>query len=394
MVDHQLATITTVGGREAYGCPGHGGPAVDATCKDPNGSASRPTGRFGLRQRVPQHLRKIAPDGTISTLAHAQDRLRVQRGPRRRAMSVTCRAGHTRSDADGKLYLSGVRPDHPGGQQRDHCICSLRAPLMSNLPESRDRSLLGTAEVGCSRSVQLREHRRSSQRCSTSPLSLGSDRQTAPRRVHRDVERAGGTPGERQHRCDPAVLQERRGDVVAPHASCRRAREPARPHTPSERDGRAPAVTTPRTCTRPSPSTPTDARTSSTSSRRRRRRRSLPGSCAPGNERRCPASRATSRSQDRRAPRSQAVSTSGRRASSTRRCHRERTTVRSDSRTKRHRSCRLSPIPADGNPGSRTGSSRGDRRTSAIVDEPPHERPPSSDANSAIAGWNGFWVLR
>ena len=44
-----------------------------------------------------------------------------------------------------------------------------------------------------------------------------------------------------------------------------------------------------RTCSRPSPNTTTDARTSSTSSRRRRRRRSLSGSCAPGNARRCPA---------------------------------------------------------------------------------------------------------
>ena len=81
-------------------------------------------------------------------------------------------------------------------------------------------------------------------------------------------------------------------------------------------------------------------------------------------------------------------------SSSTRRCHPERMTVRSDSRTKRYGSSRLSPIPADGNPGSRTGSSRGDRRTSEIVEEPPHERPPSNDANSAIAGWKGFWVLR
>ena len=104
----------------------------------------------------------------------------------------------------------------------------------------------------------------------------------------------------------------------------------------------------PMTCTRRSPNTPTDARTSSTSSRRRRRRRPPPGSCAPGNERRCPASRATSRSQDRRAPRSQAVSTSGRRVSSTRRCHPERMTVRSDNRTKRYGSSRLPRSPRTG----------------------------------------------
>ena len=50
------------------------------------------------------------------------------------------------------------------------------------------------------------------------------------------------------------------------------------------------------------------------------------------------------------------------------------------------------PTAADGSPGSRTGSSRSDRRTSEIVEEPPHERPPSNVAKAAIARRNG--VLR
>ncbi len=228
---------------------------------------------------------------------------------------------------------------------------------------------------------------------SSSPISwIGSaDRplvRTSRRRARgRDAWRAAaslrpGRPAGTPRRCSrpTCTLPACTGTSSAAYATrVRRAR-------PSRHD--------PMTCTRRSPNTPTDARTSSTSSRRRRRRRPPPGSCAPGNERRCPASRATSRSQDRRAPRSQAsvhVRPSGELDTTM--------SSRAHDGSKRQSDQAIwivpsSPIPADGNPGSRTGSSRGDRRTLEIVDEPPHERPPSNDANSAIAGWKGFWVLR
>src|SRR6476469_608280 len=43
-------------------------------------------------------------------------------------------------------------------------------------------------------------------------------------------------------------------------------------------------------------------------------------------------------------------------------------------------------IAADGKPGSRTGSSRGDRRIFEIVDEAPQVRPPSAVVKAASAG--------
>ena len=164
-----------------------------------------------------------------------------------------------------------------------------------------------------------------------------------------------------------------------------RIRHPVRRARPSRHD--------PMTCTRPSPNTPTDARTSSTSSRRRRRRRSLPGSCAPGtngdarrHQRR--RGRRIGARRDRRLCPRPAVGRA-RHDDVIERARRFEATIGPSDMDRP-----VSPIPADGNPGSRTGSSRGDLRTLEIVDEPPHERPPSNDANSAIAGWKGFWVLR
>ncbi len=131
MVDHHTGDITTVAGNGQYGCGGDGGPAVDASFKDPNEVGFAPDGTMLVSDNECHNIREIAPDGTISTLAQ------------RKSDSCTNLVGvdvsHLPVGAytfgpDGELYLSVcnriIRVDDNG---ITHLFA--RAPLMSNLPK-------------------------------------------------------------------------------------------------------------------------------------------------------------------------------------------------------------------------------------------------------------------
>ncbi|MEA2409908.1 MAG: hypothetical protein QOC77_469 [Thermoleophilaceae bacterium] len=63
------ATITTVAGTGSAGSTGDGGPATSATLSGPTGVAAEPDGGFLIADEVNNRIRRVAPDGTISTLA-------------------------------------------------------------------------------------------------------------------------------------------------------------------------------------------------------------------------------------------------------------------------------------------------------------------------------------
>jgi len=61
--------ITTFAGTGAYGCGGDGGPAVNASLRNPNDIAIAPDGSMLISDSECHNVRRIAPDGTISTFA-------------------------------------------------------------------------------------------------------------------------------------------------------------------------------------------------------------------------------------------------------------------------------------------------------------------------------------
>jgi RHS repeat-associated protein len=58
-----------VAGNGGYGCSGDGGPAVDATLRAPDGVAIGPDGSIYIEDSNNDRIRRVAPDGTISTFA-------------------------------------------------------------------------------------------------------------------------------------------------------------------------------------------------------------------------------------------------------------------------------------------------------------------------------------
>jgi hypothetical protein len=62
-------TITTVAGTGAAGVTGDGGPATSATLNRPTRVAVEPDGGFVIADELNNRLRRVAPDGTISTVA-------------------------------------------------------------------------------------------------------------------------------------------------------------------------------------------------------------------------------------------------------------------------------------------------------------------------------------
>jgi sugar lactone lactonase YvrE len=70
MVDTH-GTITTFAGTGEYGCGGDGGPAVDASFRNPNDIVFAPDGSMLISDNECHDVRRIAPDGTISTFAGA-----------------------------------------------------------------------------------------------------------------------------------------------------------------------------------------------------------------------------------------------------------------------------------------------------------------------------------
>jgi hypothetical protein len=62
-------TITTVAGTGAAGLTGDGGPATSATLNRPTRVAVEPDGDFVIADELNNRLRRVAPDGTITTVA-------------------------------------------------------------------------------------------------------------------------------------------------------------------------------------------------------------------------------------------------------------------------------------------------------------------------------------
>jgi hypothetical protein len=62
-------TISTVAGTGSAGSTGDGGPATSATLSGPSGVAVEPDGGFVIADEANARIRSVAPDGTISTLA-------------------------------------------------------------------------------------------------------------------------------------------------------------------------------------------------------------------------------------------------------------------------------------------------------------------------------------
>jgi hypothetical protein len=62
-------TITTVAGNEGYGFSGDGGPAVEAQLSYPYGVTVDSLGNIYIADIGNQRIRKVTPDGTISTVA-------------------------------------------------------------------------------------------------------------------------------------------------------------------------------------------------------------------------------------------------------------------------------------------------------------------------------------
>lgn len=62
-------TVTTVAGTDVEGYSGDGGPAVDAELDLPHGVALLPDGSFLIADALNNRIRRVTPDGTISTYA-------------------------------------------------------------------------------------------------------------------------------------------------------------------------------------------------------------------------------------------------------------------------------------------------------------------------------------
>jgi hypothetical protein len=130
MVDNH-GVITTFAGDGRYGCSGDGGQAVDASFKDPNLIGFAPDGSMLVTDDECHNIRRIAPDGTITTFAERKSDSCsniVHRNVRHLPV-----AGFAWSP-DGDLYLSlchkVLRVDDQG---MTHLFA--RAPLLSNLPK-------------------------------------------------------------------------------------------------------------------------------------------------------------------------------------------------------------------------------------------------------------------
>jgi sugar lactone lactonase YvrE len=66
-------TITTYAGTGEYGCEGDGGPAAEASFRNPSDIAFGPDGSLYVSDSECRRVRRIAPDGTVSTFARNTD---------------------------------------------------------------------------------------------------------------------------------------------------------------------------------------------------------------------------------------------------------------------------------------------------------------------------------
>ena len=127
MVDHN-GIITTFAGNGHYGCGGDGGPAVDASFRDPNLIEFGPDGSMLVTDNECHNVRRIAPGGTITTFAeNKHDSCSNVVGRNVRHMPV----GQYVWSPDGDLYLAVchrvLRVDDNG---KTHLFA--RAPELAN----------------------------------------------------------------------------------------------------------------------------------------------------------------------------------------------------------------------------------------------------------------------
>ncbi len=121
--------ITTFAGDGRFGCGGDGGQAIDASFKDPNEIGFAPDGSMLITDNECHDIRRIAPDGTISTFAkNSTDSCRGIVGRKVSHLPV----GFFTFGPDGDFYLAAchrvLRVDDTGTAQ-----LFARAPLFSHL---------------------------------------------------------------------------------------------------------------------------------------------------------------------------------------------------------------------------------------------------------------------
>ncbi|HMG24553.1 MAG TPA: hypothetical protein VK607_24620 [Kofleriaceae bacterium] len=112
-------TITTAAGTGEPGWSGDGGRAIDAQLNGPEGIAVAGDGALYIADRLNSRIRRVAPDGTISTIAGTGTR------------GMTGNGGPARAARFG--YVSRVQFDRDGGllvsDQSNSCIRKILPPL-------------------------------------------------------------------------------------------------------------------------------------------------------------------------------------------------------------------------------------------------------------------------
>ncbi len=111
--------ISTVAGNGARGFSGDGGPASNAQLAGPDGIAVGPDGTLFIGDRFNSRVRMVTPDGTISTIAGTGTRgLSGQYGPAREAeFNYLTRV---QLDSDGGLFVA---------DQANSCVRKIQAPF-------------------------------------------------------------------------------------------------------------------------------------------------------------------------------------------------------------------------------------------------------------------------
>ena len=95
--------ITTVAGTGARGFSGDGGPAIEAALAQPSGVAVSPDGSVYIADTRNDRIRRVDPDGTITTIA---GRGNTPFGEQRQATAASLEASAVAIAPDGSIYLT------------------------------------------------------------------------------------------------------------------------------------------------------------------------------------------------------------------------------------------------------------------------------------------------